>query len=36
MNHEYEMDARERLTQLWLEAEPSVQAHLELPREVLP
>lgn len=26
MNHEYEIDARERLTRLWLEAEPSVQA----------
>ena len=26
MNHEYEIDVRERLTRLWLEAEPSVQA----------
>ncbi len=26
MNHESEIDARERLTRLWLEAEPSVQA----------
>ena len=26
MNNEYEIDVRERLTQLWMEAEPSVQA----------
>jgi RNA polymerase sigma-70 factor (ECF subfamily) len=26
VNHEYEIETRERLTRLWLEAEPSVQA----------
>lgn len=26
VNHDYEIDARERLTRLWLESEPSVQA----------
>ena len=28
VNQEYERDARERLTRLWLEAEPSVQAYI--------
>lgn len=28
MNHEQEIDARERLTRLWREAEPSVQAYV--------
>lgn len=28
MNHETEIDARERLTRLWLEVEPSVQAYV--------
>ena len=28
VNHKSETDARERLTQLWLEAEPSVQAYV--------
>ena len=28
VNHESEIDERERLTRLWLEAEPSVQAYI--------
>ena len=28
MNHEYEIEARERLSRLWMEVEPSVQAYV--------